>query len=225
MLLRVPQLLNSDELARARALLKAGPWVDGRSTAGPQAASVKRNQQLPVACDEARALQVIVLGALERNTLLFSAALPKRVLPPMFNRYGGHRNHYGNHVDQAIRQNGEHRLRTDLSCTLFLSDPTEYDGGELVLVENGAERLVKLPAGHLVLYTTQRVHRVEPVTRGTRLAAFFWIESLVRSTEQRQILFDMDMALMQLRERDGDSAETVVLVGMYHNLLRLWADT
>jgi len=227
MLLRVPQLLNSDELARARALLKAGPWVDGRSTAGPQAASVKRNQQLPVACDEARALQAIVLGALERNTLLFSAALPKRVLPPMFNRYAGEANTYGKHVDQAIRyhpQTGQ-GLRTDMSCTVFLSDPSGYDGGELVIEGSFGEQRIKYAAGDAVLYPGTSVHRVEPVRRGERLASFFWIESMVRSDEQRRLLFDMDMALLRLREAHGETADAVALTGSYHNLLRMWADT
>ena len=225
MLLDLPDLITAEELARLRQGLATATWRDGRTSAGTQAAQAKNNQQASGPAAELQPLQAMILGALERHPLLLSAALPKRVLPPTFNRYSGSRNHYGNHVDQAIRQHGEHRVRTDLSGTLFLSDPTDYDGGELVLVEESGERRVKLPAGHLVLYTTNRVHRVEPVTRGERLAAFFWIESLVRSAEQRQILFDMDMALMRLRERDGDSAEAVVLVGTYHNLLRLWADT
>jgi PKHD-type hydroxylase len=223
MLLELPDVISAEELATLRQGLAAATWSDGRATAGPQAAQVKNNQQ--ASGPELRALQALVLSALERHALLLSAALPKCVLPPMFNRYGGSSNHYGNHIDQAIRQHGEHRVRTDLSCTLFLSDPADYDGGELVLDEGSHESRVKLPAGHMVLYTSNKVHRVEPVTRGERLAAFFWIESLVRSAEQRRLLFDMDMALLRLRERDGDSAETVVLVGTYHNLLRLWADT
>ena len=185
----------------------------------------------------AQALQALVLGALDRHPLFFSAALPKRVLPPMFNRYGGEANpggHYGDHVDQAIRQipSGAHagqRLRTDLSCTLFLAQPAAYDGGELVITDTNLGRLgeprIKLPAGDAVLYPGTHVHRVEPVTRGQRLASFFWIESLVRSDEQRRLLFDMDLALMKLRSRDGESAEAVSLTGTYHNLLRLWADT
>lgn len=237
MLLHIPQVLNADELAQARTLLADAPWADGRGTAGAQAATVKHNQQLPVGSAAAVALQALVLGALDRHPLFFTAALPKRVLPPMFNRYGGEANpggHYGDHVDQAIRQipTGAHagqRLRTDLSCTLFLAEPADYDGGELVITDTHLGGLgnprIKLPAGDAVLYPGTHVHRVEPVTRGQRLASFFWIESLVRSDEQRRLLFDMDLALMKLRSRDGESAEAVSLTGTYHNLLRLWADT
>jgi len=230
MLLHIPDLLNADELARARSLLAQAPWTDGRTSAGPQAARVKRNQQLPAHSDEARALQALVLGALDRHALFFSAALPKRVLPPMFNRYAGEANHYGDHVDQAIRHIGSgplagQRVRTDLSCTVFLADPAGYDGGELVIADTFGSPRIKLPAGDAVLYPGTSVHRVEPVTRGERLASFFWIESLVRSDEQRRLLFDMDMALMRLRQRHGDDADAVALTGTYHNLLRLWADT
>lgn len=227
MLLRIPDLLSRDELVRAQALLASGPWADGRSTAGPQAATVKRNQQLPATCDEARALQTILLGALERNTLLFSAALPKRVLPPMFNRYAGEANTYGSHIDQAIRyhpQTGQ-GLRTDVSCTVFLSDPAGYDGGELVIEGSFGEQRIKHAAGDAVLYPGTSVHRVEPVQHGVRLASFFWIESMVRSDEQRRLLFDLDMALLRLREAHGETAEAVALTGTYHNLLRMWADT
>lgn len=230
MLLHIPQVLSADELAQVRALLADAPWGDGRATAGVQAASVKHNQQLPVGCAAAQALQALMLAALDRHPLLFSAALPKRVLPPMFNRYGGEANHYGDHVDQAIRhvptgaQAGQ-RVRTDLSCTLFLAEPAEYDGGELVISDTYGSPRIKLPAGDAVLYPGTSVHRVEPVTRGHRLASFFWIESLVRSDEQRRLLFEMDLALMKLRSRDGESAEAVSLTGTYHNLLRLWADT
>lgn len=233
MLLHIPQVLTADELAQARTLLADAAWAEGRSTAGPQAATVKHNQQLPVGSAAASALQALVLGALDRHPLFFSAALPKRVLPPMFNRYGGEANpggHYGDHVDQAIRHvpTGAHagqRVRTDLSCTLFLADPADYDGGELVITDTYGSPRIKLPAGDAVLYPGTSVHRVEPVTRGQRLASFFWIESLVRSDEQRRLLFDMDLALMKLRNRDGESAEAVSLTGTYHNLLRLWADT
>lgn len=234
MLLHIPQVLTADELARAQALLADAPFSDGRDTAGPQAASVKHNRQLPKQCPQARALQAIVLGALERHALFFSAALPKRVLPPMFNRYAaasdGVGDHYGDHVDQAIRhiitgpQAGQ-RVRTDLSCTLFLADPARYDGGELVITDTFGSPRIKLPAGDAVLYPGTSVHRVEPVTRGVRLASFFWIESLVRSDEQRRLLFDMDLALMRLRGRHGEDADAVSLTGTYHNLLRLWADT
>jgi PKHD-type hydroxylase len=242
MLLHIPQVLNADELAQARSLLADAAWVDGRNTAGVQAAPVKHNQQLSPGSATATALQTLALGALDRHPLFFSAALPKRVLPPMFNRYGGDTNplgHYGDHVDQAIRHiaSGAHagqRVRSDLSCTLFLAEPAEYDGGELVISVRhlggdlgdglGCPR-IKLPAGDAVLYSGSSVHRVDPVSRGQRLASFLWIESLVRSDEQRRLLFDMDLALMRLRSRDGESAEAVSLTGTYHNLLRLWADT
>ena len=226
MLLQIPDVLTVDELRDARAQLAGATWIDGRETAGTQARQVKHNQQLDAQGAPARALQHMVLQAVQRHPLFFSAALPKRVLPPMFNRYAGPANHYGNHVDQAIRYpaTGE-RLRTDLSCTLFLSDPGDYDGGELVIEELSGPRRVKLPAGHLVLYPGTSVHRVDPVTRGARLASFFWVESLVRSHEQRRLLYDLDLSLMRLRQRLGDDAETVALTGTYHNLLRLWADT
>jgi PKHD-type hydroxylase len=227
MLLHLPELLSADELARARGLLRDAPWQDGRATAGTQAAAVKRNEQLRADSREARALQDLVLAALERNSLFFSAALPKRVLPPFVNRYSGELNTYGNHVDQAIRYHPLTRqgIRTDLSCTVFLAEPADYDGGELVVEHPFGQQRVKLAAGDAVLYPGSSVHRVEPVTRGARLAAFFWIESMVRSESQRRLLFDMDMALLALRQRHGESDETVRLTGTYHNLLRQWADT
>lgn len=227
MLLRLDGVLGPEALAEARALLARGEWVDGRTTAGAQAAQVKRNRQLRADAPEAQALQLLLLGALERHALFFTAALPKRVLPPSFNRYGGDANHYGSHVDQAIRYHPQTRqaIRTDISCTVFLSDPAEYDGGELVVEDTFGERRVKFAAGDAVLYPGTSVHRVEPVTRGERLAAFLWIESLVRSDEQRRLLFDLDMSLVALRDRHGESAETVALTGTYHNLLRLWADS
>ena len=237
MLLQIPDLLHADELQRAQALLAEGPWVDGRTTAGPQAARAKRNQQLAPDSTQAQALQQIVLGALDRHAGFFSAALPRRVLPPLFNRYaapalGGHAggDHYGNHVDQAIRHIGTgpqagQRLRTDLSCTVFLADPDSYDGGDLVVQDSFGSPRIKGCAGSAVLYPGTSVHRVVPVTRGVRLAGFFWVESLVRSDAQRRLLHDMDHALMRLRQRDGESAEAVALTGTYHNLLRLWADT
>jgi PKHD-type hydroxylase len=226
MLLRIPQVLDAAALQRAQALLAGAEWVDGRASAGPQAAQVKRNQQLDPAGDTATALRALVLQALEEHPLFFSAALPKRVLPPWFNRYAGEANTYGDHVDQAIRygSSGE-RVRTDLSCTLFLSAPDAYEGGELVIEHGFGSERIKLPAGDLLLYPGTSVHRVEPVRRGERLASFFWVESMVRRDDQRQLLFDMDMALMRLRGQHGESAELVQLTGTYHNLLRQWADT
>ena len=228
MLLKLPDILTADELRAVRALLDAAAWDDGRSTAGEQAAAVKRNQQLPPQDEAARQARALVLRALDRSALLFSAALPRRVLPPMFNRYRGDTNAYGDHVDQAIRfspDSGE-RVRTDISCTLFLADPDEYDGGELVIEDTFGAQSVKLPAGDLVLYPGTSVHRVEPVTRGHRVASFFWVESMVRSDEQRRLLHDMDRHLMHLRSTVGETDAGVVgLTGSYHNLLRLWADT
>lgn len=228
MLIRIPGVFDADALARARALLVDAPWTDGASTAGTQAVLVKHNQQLPVTCAPAQALQSMVLGALEQHPVFFSAALPKRVFPPMFNRYGGAANTYGAHVDNAIRYTpgrGE-RVRTDLSATLFLADPADYDGGELVIDDTYGEQRVKLAAGDLVLYPGTSVHRVEPVTRGVRVASFFWIESLVRSDEQRRLLHDMDRFLVHLRSTVGETDPGVVgLTGTYHNLLRQWADT
>jgi PKHD-type hydroxylase len=223
--MRLQQLLDADEVAQARRWLAEGEWVDGR-TAGVQAAAVKRNEQLAEG-PQAQRLRDLVLKALERQPLFLSAALPRRVLPPAFNRYRGERNEYGAHIDQAIRAAPGGPLRADLSCTLFLSPPDSYDGGELIVRQghDGTEQAFKLAAGDALLYPASTVHRVALVTRGERLASFFWIESLVRHTEQRRILFDMDTALQQLRQRDGESAEAVALTGTYHNLLRLWAET
>jgi PKHD-type hydroxylase len=227
MLIRIPELLDVETLRQLRAGLDDAEWEDGARTAGSQAAQVKNNQQLPREAPATRQLQTLLLAALERNTLFFSAALPKRVLPPMFNRYGGDSNHYGDHVDQAIRYvpGSAQRVRTDISCTVFLADPEDYEGGELVITDTYGEQRVKLAAGDAVLYPGTSVHRVEPVTRGARLASFFWIESMVRSDEQRRLLYEMDLALTAMRAEHGESAATVQLTGTYHNLLRMWADT
>jgi PKHD-type hydroxylase len=227
MLLKIEQVLDAAGVARARGLLAAAGWDDGRTTAGSQAAQVKNNQQLRPGSEQQRELQALVLQALEKHPLFFSATLPKRVLPPLFNRYGGAANAYGSHVDQAVRYlpGGVQRVRTDISCTLFLSDPADYDGGELVIEHSYGEQRVKLAAGDLVVYPGTSVHRVEPVTRGERLASFFWIESMVRSDEQRRLLYEMDLSLMKLRNELGETPELVQLTGSYHNLLRMWADT
>jgi PKHD-type hydroxylase len=229
MLIHLPQLLGPEALAQAQRLLAAAPWQSGQASAGRQAALVKNNQQLPPTCTQAMELQALVLGALEKHPVFFSATLPKKVFPPMFNRYGGEHNFYGDHVDNAIRYapgtGTGTRTRTDISCTLFLAEPAGYDGGELVVQGSFGEQRFKPAAGDAVLYPGTSVHRVEPVTRGVRLASFFWIESMVRSDEQRRLLFDFDMHLMRLRERHGESAEAVALTGTYHNLLRMWADT
>jgi len=228
MLLHLPEVLTAEELARARKSLAAARWVDGRTTSGAQSALVKNNEQLALDRPETRALQQLVLAALNRHHGFFSAALPKRLLPPMFNRYSGSTNAFGNHIDNAVRfvpgSPGE-RVRTDISCTLFLADPAEYDGGELVIEDTFGAQRIKLPAGDLILYPGTSVHRVEPVTRGARLASFFWVESMVRSVEQRRLLHDMDGHLMQLRETAGETDPAVIgLTGTYHNLLRLWTD-
>lgn len=231
MLIRIPAVLDAAALAQARRLLADAPWSDGAVTAGAQALTVKNNEQLPVGSAVAQALQGLILSALDRHPLFFSATLPKRVFPPMFNRYGGRTNTYGAHVDNAVRyvpaRGGlpPERVRTDISCTLFLADPADYDGGELVIDDTYGEQRVKLAAGDMVVYPGTSVHRVEPVTRGHRVASFFWVESMVRSDEQRRLLFDLDMAIMKLREKHGETAEAVALTGTYHNLLRMWADT
>jgi PKHD-type hydroxylase len=227
MLLHLPNVLTPEELSQAQALLAQAPWTDGRKGAGELARQVKNNEQLDHDCDAARAIRSIVLGALDRNTTFFSAALPKKVFPPRLNRYAGDSNFYGNHIDGAVRYvpgSGE-RLRTDVSCTLFLSDPADYDGGELCIADTYGEQAIKLPAGHMVLYPGTSLHQVRPVTRGERVACFFWCESLVRSDEKRRTLYELDMNLLALRQLHGDNAHTTALTGVYHNLLRQWADT
>jgi PKHD-type hydroxylase len=226
-LYQLPDLLLEQELHDARQLLVDAPWQDGRGSAGGQAAQVKNNEQLPRSCAAAQAIQACVLQALDRSTLFFSMALPRRVFPPHVNRYGAQRNHYGAHVDNAVRLSGEQgrALRTDLSATVFLNDPDEYDGGELCIGTGLAQQRIKLPAGHMVLYAGNSLHQVTPVTRGYRLAAFFWIESMVRDDTQRALLHDLDMSILDLRSAHGDDATSVALTGTYHNLLRMWADT
>ncbi len=227
MLLHIPQVLNGQELQSLHQALVSSLWVDGRASAGPQAVLVKNNAQLAYESEAARSLGLVVLKALERHPGFFPAALPRKTYPPGFNRYGGQANAYGKHVDNAVRvvPDSGLRVRTDISCTLFLSDPASYEGGELVIHEGRSERRVKLPAGDMVLYPGNTVHEVTPVTRGERLASFFWVESMVRSDEQRSLLLEMDMAIMQLRQQFGENPATVALTGTYHNLLRLWAET
>lgn len=226
MLLQIPDVLTPGQVEEARALLARAPWVDGRATAGHQSAQVKDNLQIPETSPEARALGDMVLAALERNALFISAVLPLRVFPPLFNRYDPGMT-FGAHVDNSIRQitGTPHRIRTDVSCTLFLAEPDSYDGGELIVEDTYGEHSVKLPAGHAVVYPSTSLHRVAPVTRGSRLASFFWIQSMVRDDGQRTLLFDLDMAINRLR---GDLAtghpSPVQLTAVYHNLLRRWAD-
>lgn len=218
-------LLTSAEVQQIRSLLDAASWTDGRATAGTQAAQVKNNEQLAPESEASRAAQAIVLAALDRSPEFLATALPRKVFPPRFNRYAGTANHYGRHVDNAVRfAEGGMRVRTDLSCTVFLCEPHEYEGGELVVHETAGNRQVKLAAGHAVLYPGTSVHEVLPVTRGQRLASFFWVESMVRSDAQRKLLLDLDTALIALRTV-GESESTIALAGVYHNLLRMWADT
>lgn len=227
MLVHLRQVLHPDELRQARQWLASGEWIDGRATAGAQAVQAKHNRQLRQDSEASRRLQALVLAALERHAVFFSAALPKKIFNPLFNRYGGDANTYGPHVDGAVmhsRATGQ-RVRSDVSCTLFLSDPEDYEGGELVIDDTFGRQRVKLPAGDAVIYPGTSVHAVSPVTRGERLASFFWIESMVRSDEQRRLLFDMDRHLVALREMAGADEAVVGLSGTYHNLLRLWADT
>ena len=233
MFLHLKNILTPQEIHTARALLDAqdAPWVDGRLSAGGQALAHKRNEQLSQDSAPSQQLRALVLAALQRDALFFSAALPKKIFNPLFNRYSGESNFYGDHVDGAVlrSQSTQQWVRSDISCTLFLAEPHEYDGGELRIQEAHSERLVKLPAGDMVLYPSSTVHQVAPVTRGARLASFFWIESMVRSTEQRLLLWNMDMNLLQLRSRmdaaDDTDPAVVGLTGTYHNLLRMWADT
>ncbi len=227
MLLHVREVLTRDEVAQARKILAGAPWEDGRLTAGEQSARAKNNEQLREDCDETRAVQQLLLRGLERHQIFFSAALPKQISPPLFNRYGGDANSFGNHVDSAVRflRNGAGRVRTDVSCTLFLSDIDEYDGGELVIEDTFGEQRVKLAAGDMVLYPGTSVHRVLPVTRGHRVASYFWIQSMIRSDEQRRLLFDMDNHLRHLRSTIGEADPGVIgLTSTYHNLLRMWLD-
>ena len=227
MLLQLPNILTPGEVQQAQTLLATAPWADGRKGAGEQARQVKNNEQLDHDCDAARTIRNMVLRALDRSPTFFSASLPKRVFPPRLNRYGGDSNYYGNHIDGAVRYQPDtgQRVRTDVSCTVFLSDPESYDGGELCIADTFGEQAVKLPAGHMVLYPGTSLHQVKPVTRGYRLACFFWIESMVRSDEQRRLLYELDMNLLGLRQRNGETDETTALTGVYHNLLRMWADT
>ena len=225
MLLPIADVLNAEELAAARRVLAEAEWVDGRVTAGHQSARAKDNQQVPEDSPAARQLGDSVVAALQRNPLFVSAALPLRVFPPLFNRYAGGQS-FGTHVDNAIRQlpGTPHRIRTDLSATLFLAAPDEYQGGELVVEDTYGVHTVKLPAGHMVLYPSTSLHHVRPVTHGARLAAFFWIQSMVKDDGERTLLFDLDTAIQRLQRDAPDHPSAVQLTGVYHNLLRRWAE-
>ena len=225
MLLQIPDVLTPAEVARCRELLEAAEWVDGRVTAGHQSARAKHNMQLPEDHPAAVEMGAVIIAALERSPLFMSAALPLKVFPPLFNRYEGGQS-FGNHVDNAVRQvtGTPHRVRTDLSATLFFSQPDEYDGGELVVEDTYGVHSVKLPAGHLILYPASSLHHVRPVTRGARLASFFWVQSMVRDDGERTLLFDLDTAIQRISRDAPDHPSAVQLTGVYHNLLRRWAD-
>jgi PKHD-type hydroxylase len=224
MLLQIPDVLSAEQVAHARRRLDAAEWVDGRVTAGHQSAQVKHNQQLPEDHPLSRELGDMIGKALSANALFLAAALPLRVFPPLFNRYQGGQS-FGNHVDNAIRQAaGGARLRTDLSATLFLAEPSEYDGGELLVEDTYGVHSVKLPAGHLVLYPSTSLHNVQPVTRGARIASFFWIQSMVRDDGKRTLLFDLDSAIRRVAGEIPESPAPVQLTAVYHNLLRRWAE-
>ena len=226
MMLHIPNVLTREQVAAMRAAIDAADWVDGRATVGSQGAQVKRNRQLPESSPVALEQGRIVQQALLASPLFFAAALPLRIVPPLFNRYSGGET-YGLHVDGSVRNvpGSPLRLRTDVSSTLFLCDPDEYDGGELVVVDTYGTHEVKLPAGDLILYPSTSLHRVEPVTRGERVCSFFWTQSLVRDDARRAMLFEMDQTIQKLRDRLGETDETVSLTGQYHNLLRMWSET
>lgn len=226
MLIAIPDILDAAGVARLREIIDAGEWVDGNVTSGPQAALAKRNRQLAEGSEAARAGAAFVLEALGRSPLFFAAALPLKVFPPLFNRYEGGED-FGLHVDNAIRlqRGSDFRIRSDLSATLFLDDPDSYDGGELVIEDRFGPQVVKLPAGHLVLYPASSLHRVTPVTRGVRTASFLWLQSMVRDDGERRTLFELDEAIQSVAASNGQGDPAVVkLTGIYHNLLRRWAD-
>lgn len=225
MLLAIPNVLSPDQVTEARRALDSAEWIDGRATAGHQGARVKDNQQLPVDHPVARQVGDAILRALSANPLFMSAALPLHILPPMFNRYSGGQT-FGTHVDGSIRivPGSGRRIRTDLSATLFFAGPEEYDGGDLVVEDTYGSKSVKLPAGHMILYPSTSLHQVTPITRGTRLCSFFWIQSMIRDDGRRSLLFDMDVAIQRLGAENATHPSVVSLTGVYHNLLRQWAE-
>lgn len=229
MLLTIPDVLTSDQVAHARQLLASAEWIDGKVTAGHQSAKAKDNMQLPEGSPAAREIGEMILAALSKNPLFLAAALPLRIFPPLFNRYSGGQS-FGTHVDNAIRQfpNAPMRIRTDLSATLFFAAPEEYDGGELCVEDTYGVKRVKLPPGHLVLYPSTSLHHVTPVTRGARVCSFFWLQSMIRDDGHRSLLFDLDLAIQRLGREFGGQPEAdktnVQLTGVYHNLLRQWAE-
>ncbi len=224
MLLHIPEVFTKDKVRTLRARLDAGPWADGNVTSGHQSATAKVNRQLPEDSAEAREIGALVLQALNANPMFVSAALPHTIFPPLFNTYEGGE-HFGVHVDNAIRQRGDVRIRSDLSATLFLSEPEDYDGGELLIEEMYGAQSVKLPAGDLVLYPSKSLHRVTPVTRGKRVASFFWLQSLIRDDADRETLFRLDVAIQRVNADKGPKDAAVLeLTAVYHNLIRRWSE-
>ncbi|MFN3557830.1 MAG: Fe2+-dependent dioxygenase [Brevundimonas sp.] len=224
MLLHIPEVFTKAEVAALRATLDAGPWTDGNVTSGHQSATAKVNQQLPEDSGEAREVGGLIHQVLNANPMFVSAALPHTIFPPLFNRYQGGE-HFGVHVDNAIRQRGDIRIRSDLSCTVFLSEPEDYDGGELIIEEMYGPQSVKLPAGDLVLYPSKSLHRVTPVTRGARVSSFFWLQSLIRDDADRETLFRMDVAIQRVSlDKGPKDAAVLELTAVYHNLMRRWAE-
>lgn len=224
MLLHIPAVFTKEEVAHLRRVLDAGPWADGNMTSGHQSATAKQNLQLPEDSEAAKAVSALVTQALFAHPMFMSAALPHTLFPPLFNRYEGGGT-FGLHVDNAIRQRGNMRIRSDLSATLFLSEPEDYDGGELVIEEMYGEQSVKLPAGDMVLYPSKSLHRVTPVTRGARVSSFMWLQSLIRDDADRESLFRMDVAIQRLNIERGPKDQAVIeLTGVYHNLLRRWSE-
>ncbi|UCV02628.1 Fe2+-dependent dioxygenase [Dechloromonas denitrificans] len=225
MMLHIPELLTREEVAECRRLMAAAEWVDGLATAGAQSAQCKRNRQLPEGTATIARLREIMVTALMKNKLFFSAVLPKQILPPYFNHYEGG-GYYGNHIDNAIRyaHGSSEGVRTDVSTTIFLADPEEYEGGELIVEDTYGSHEVKLPAGDAIVYPSTSLHRVEPVTKGARIGSFLWTQSLVRTAWQRAMLFELDMNILKLRSQLGDTPEVVALTGHYHKLLQQWAE-
>ena len=227
MMLAIPDLLDKETLARVRTIVEAGEWIDGNATSGHQSALAKKNRQLPEDSPAAKEAGRIVLDALGRSPLFIAAALPLKIFPPLFNRYQGGEA-FGTHIDNAVRihAKSEFRVRSDLSATLFLEEPDAYEGGELTVEDNLGAHSVKLPAGHLLLYPASSLHRVEPVTSGARVASFFWIQSMIRDDAARTLLFDLDQSVQAVAaDRGHDDREVIRLTGIYHNLLRRWADS
>jgi len=225
MLITIPDVLNAGQLATARQILEQAPWVDGKVTAGHQSAKAKDNMQIAEGHPAAQQLGDMILAALGSNPLFLAAALPQRIFPPLFNRYSGGQ-FFGTHVDNAIRRikGVGVAIRTDISATLFFAEPDQYDGGELCVEDTYGVKSVKLPAGHMVLYPATSLHHVRPVARGARVCSFFWIQSMIRDDGQRSLLFDLDLAIQKLNRESPDHAVAVQLTGIYHNLLRQWAE-